>query len=720
MVPTLALEPVADPFSHYHSFHYHPSGDGRCSMAGSTPASSDPIALSHPLPAASNPILSGTSDSVPSLNPVTPRAESHLTSIASAGLRTSPSPTPASTQTQFPSPKMTPQVTDQHPATSAEEKDRESRRDGTVVAREALGASIDETTHHDQDRSNDAVASSAPIEPLAKSIQISTDDMQVDPQTVAPGLDVSPGAGSGGGEVDGGSGDSATGPSGPGLINISTVASPGPIEENISPEDEQMSIQPDEGEHQGDTNKAFSYPPPLTTGLNDSRRGLSLPHSGLTRAAQRSSSTKKHRCPYCATEFTRHHNLKSHLLTHSQEKPYVCQTCNSRFRRLHDLKRHSKLHTGERPYICPKCERRFARGDALARHNKGQGGCAGRRASMGSFAGEDDYGGAGGADDPMDGLMYAEPERMDEEEERRLNIPSIRKHNAPASEPIPLPAPSSGTSYPPPRGPNTYPPIAVSRSPGGLFPPATNHNGSSSSTSPISTTGTINFPTAAHSTSSSLPSANITESPTSLSPNTLSSHLPSHAPEGNIHAHQQHRPPSPTRSRSFSQTGFHRGGPPSGSSPQPSLGLPPPQSVPPQLPLPPGMSAPDTRYSLHGQVQPSNLPPQHGASHSHSSSLGAATLPKPSGEPSPVVSSTYPGPSDMAVKVSADQSREEQLWAYIRSVHDELNTLRTEVVALRTQLASQNLMNSQSTTNLPPPNQSGSGAANSGSLAPQR
>ncbi|CAI4216436.1 unnamed protein product [Parascedosporium putredinis] len=173
------------------------------------------------------------------------------------------------------------------------------------------------------------------------------------------------------------------------------------------------------------------------------------------------AGSKRHKCPFCDTVFTRHHNLKSHLLTHSQEKPYECDKCKMRFRRLHDLKRHSKLHTGEKPHICPKCDRKFARGDALARHSKGAGGCAGRRSSMGSFA-EDDLANSSmmdGDESQLNAALYTKYATEAEEARRRQSLP------------VPKASLGSGGQASPEGGRSFS--SGHSRSNSGLYPPAT-------------------------------------------------------------------------------------------------------------------------------------------------------------------------------------------------------------------------------------------------------
>jgi Zinc finger, C2H2 type len=144
------------------------------------------------------------------------------------------------------------------------------------------------------------------------------------------------------------------------------------------------------GQHNQTRDASQSYPPPHwrpfsppqeLRPMQREQQNPSLHHLLDDAPNDRPPSTNKHKCPYCSTEFTRHHNLKSHLLTHPHEKPYVCSTCQSRFRRLHDLKRHTKLHPVEIPHISSQCGRKFARGDALARHQKGPGSCPGTRSS---------------------------------------------------------------------------------------------------------------------------------------------------------------------------------------------------------------------------------------------------------------------------------------------------------------------------------------------------
>ncbi|KAJ0300717.1 hypothetical protein COL5a_006582 [Colletotrichum fioriniae] len=263
------------------------------------------------------------------------------------------------------------------------------------------------------------------------------------------------------------------------------TASPGPMEV-----DPKLNEQPQQPQHQPqpplpapvheekNTPGSLSYPGSLQAAAMmpaPPARGMSfpMPSPGHDSPTQ---SGKKHKCPFCETEFTRHHNLKSHLLTHSQEKPYICQECNMRFRRLHDLKRHSKLHTGEKPHICPKCDRKFARGDALARHSKGAGGCAGRRSSMGSFDQTDDLDGPSmhDGDDSMAGIVYANEEDLTEEE-RRLSLPSIKAQHI-AGGPGSIDGYSAHS--------RTYPPAGPRPGTGGLYPPNVDRGTASSTTSP--------------------------------------------------------------------------------------------------------------------------------------------------------------------------------------------------------------------------------------------
>lgn len=442
-----------------------------------------------------------------------------------------------------------------------------------------------------------------------------------------------------------------------------TVGSPLPIEETVrqvANAIEGGSTSPSDAAKTG----ALSYPTPFLqpTIPEGGRRGMSLPHSG-TRQGTKSPSSKKHRCPYCATEFTRHHNLKSHLLTHSQEKPYVCSTCSSRFRRLHDLKRHTKLHTGERPHICPKCGRKFARGDALARHNKGPGGCAGRRASMGSFGGDEE----GEGDESMDNVVYDEPHTMDDEEggERRPT-PSIRRQ-APSGDD------TMDDSEPASRMPSTYPPIQ-GRPPGGIAGgyfaprPGYNQSGSGASNAPATSAAPVGFAPMSGSSASSRPGGSVfaqnpmTESPKPLSP-----------------GQSQRAGPVPGdgRNRSPSTTFYPQPHPRSTGSGS-SLNVPPGA---PQLPPPHSLNPPDPRYTLPSQGGPAHPPTQPSGPPTHMSGSG------PLSSHSNSLSSHGHSGHGSGETSNAMFAHSDRIWAYVTNLEQRINSMQDEINSLKHQLA---------------------------------
>ncbi|KEF51375.1 uncharacterized protein A1O9_12524 [Exophiala aquamarina CBS 119918] len=444
-----------------------------------------------------------------------------------------------------------------------------------------------------------------------------------------------------------------------------TVGSPLPIAETVRQVVNASEAGSTSPADESPSNKAFSYPAPLLQPpVNESaRRGMSLPHSG-TRQGTRSPSSKKHRCPYCATEFTRHHNLKSHLLTHSQEKPYVCSTCQSRFRRLHDLKRHTKLHTGERPHICPRCGRKFARGDALARHNKGPGGCAGRRASLGSFGGDDDD----ANDGSMEGIMYHEPDAMDDEEGNDKR-PAIRRQ-APSGDDTMDDSDHASrlpSTYPPLQGP---PPGGIA---GGFFPPRNAFNQPSTGVSMAAGAAAVPlpFPQLSGSTSSSRPSAQgstvfapsqISESPKPLSPNQTQRGSVPGLSEGSL---GRNRSPSMAH---YQQAQYNRVSAPG------SLGLP----TAPQLPLPPPLNPPDSRYTLPSQSAPAHPPTQPSGPPTHMAGSGPLSSHSNS-------LSSHHGSGENSNSMFA---KEDRLWAYVSSLEQRMNSMQEEINSLKQQLNS--------------------------------
>uniref|UniRef100_A0A6P7F698 Zinc finger protein 468-like n=1 Tax=Diabrotica virgifera virgifera TaxID=50390 RepID=A0A6P7F698_DIAVI len=75
-----------------------------------------------------------------------------------------------------------------------------------------------------------------------------------------------------------------------------------------------------------------------------------------------------YKCEICLEQFSKPHQLKQHLITHSGEKLHKCEISFTKFSGANDLKRHLRVHTGEKPHKCEICLQQFSQVDCLKRH----------------------------------------------------------------------------------------------------------------------------------------------------------------------------------------------------------------------------------------------------------------------------------------------------------------------------------------------------------------
>ena len=105
-------------------------------------------------------------------------------------------------------------------------------------------------------------------------------------------------------------------------------------------------------------------------------------HSDLKRHLVTHSGEKKFQCSFCKKAFARQDNLSQHFLLHGRVLPHdedkiPCTTCGKNFTKRSDLKRHMLIHDGEKTFKCELCGKMFLQSRYLkyhqATHNKHKG-----------------------------------------------------------------------------------------------------------------------------------------------------------------------------------------------------------------------------------------------------------------------------------------------------------------------------------------------------------
>lgn len=78
---------------------------------------------------------------------------------------------------------------------------------------------------------------------------------------------------------------------------------------------------------------------------------------------------KNHECSICFNKYKTASQLRSHLVTHSDERQFQCSICNKKFKTKKTLKGHEETHSTELSYLCYECKQGFTNKTALRVHN---------------------------------------------------------------------------------------------------------------------------------------------------------------------------------------------------------------------------------------------------------------------------------------------------------------------------------------------------------------